>query len=93
MINHYHNKYLGVPPVGVGLSVSPLRSRLPHSLQTPPVGRVTPIPHAGEVSTKSIGVGQKILIYFGLWHCRATTITHTKRISYLNRSDQKNHIF
>ena len=38
---------LGVPPVGVGLSVSPLRSRLPLSLQTAPVGRVTTIPHAG----------------------------------------------
>ena len=33
--------------------LTPLRSRLPHSLQTAPVGRVTPIPHAGlEISNQ-----------------------------------------
>ena len=68
--------YLGVPPDGVGLSVSPLRSRLPHSLQTAPVGRVTTIPHAGDVRAKSREIGQKILSYFGLWQGRITPIPH-----------------
>ena len=67
---------LGVPPDGVGLSVSPLRSRLPHSLQTAPVGRITPIPHAREEGVESGGIGQKILSYFGLWQGRDTPIPH-----------------
>ena len=75
-IKNYSN-YLGVPPDGVGLSVSPLRSRLPHSLQTAPVGRVTPIPHAGFEVSKQYKIGQKILTYFGLWLSRVTPIPHT----------------
>ena len=56
--------------------LTPLRSRLPHSLQTAPVGRVTPIPHAESEFCLTVGFGQKILTYFGLWRGRITPIPH-----------------
>ena len=74
----------GRAPFGVGLSVTSLRFGLSLSLQTAPVGRITTIPHAGEVRTKSYGFGQKILAYFGLLDCRITPVPHAGLVLFLN---------